>query len=39
MAVVEIKNLQGKNVGQVELPDAVYAAKVNPNLLNQPPHP
>jgi large subunit ribosomal protein L4 len=35
MAVVDIKNLQGKNVGQVELPDAVYAAKVNPNLLHE----
>src|ERR1700739_3302 len=35
MAVVEIKNLQGKNVGQVELPDAVYAAKVNPTLLHE----
>jgi len=35
MAVVDIKNLQGKNVGQVELPDAVYAAKVNPHLLHE----
>jgi large subunit ribosomal protein L4 len=35
MAVVDIKNLQGKNVGQVELPDAVYAAKINPNLLHE----
>lgn len=35
MAVVDIKNLQGKNVGQIELPDAVYAAKVNPHLLHE----
>jgi large subunit ribosomal protein L4 len=35
MAVVEIKNLQGKNVGQIDLPDAVFRAKVNPNLLHE----
>jgi len=35
MAVVDIKNLEGKNVGQIELPDAVYKAKVNPNLLHE----
>ena len=35
MAVVDIKNLQGKNVGQLDLPDAVYRAKVNPNLLHE----
>lgn len=33
MAVVDIKNLEGKNVGQMDLPDAVFGAKVNPNLL------
>ena len=35
MAVVEIKNLQGKNVGQLDLPDAVFRAKVNPDLLHE----
>ena len=35
MAVVEIKNLEGKSVGQIDLPDAVYAAKVNPHLLHE----
>src|SRR5258708_12312985 len=35
MAVVDIKNLAGKNVGQLDLPDAVYRAKVNPNLLHE----
>ena len=35
MAVVEIKNLQGKNVGQLDLPDAVFRAKVNPSLLHE----
>ena len=35
MAVVDIKNLEGKNVGQMELPDAVFGAKVNPNLLHE----
>ncbi len=35
MAVVDIKNLEGKNVGQMDLPDAVFAAKVNPNLLHE----
>ena len=35
MAVVDIKNLEGKNVGQLELADAVFAAKVNPNLLHE----
>jgi large subunit ribosomal protein L4 len=35
MAVVDIKNLEGKNVGQLELPDAVFGAKVNPNLLHE----
>jgi len=35
MAVVDVKNLEGKNVGQMELPDAVFAAKVNPHLLHE----
>jgi large subunit ribosomal protein L4 len=35
MAVVDIKNLEGKNVGQIDLPDEVYGAKVNPNLLHE----
>jgi large subunit ribosomal protein L4 len=35
MAVVDIKNLEGKNVGQVDLPDDVYKAKVNPDLLHE----
>ncbi len=35
MPVVEVKNLEGKKVGEVELADAVYAAKVNPHLLHE----
>jgi len=35
MAVVDIKNLAGKNVGQMDLPDYVFGAKVNPNLLHE----
>ena len=35
MAVVDIKNLEGKNVGQIELPDDVFGAKVNPHLLHE----
>src|SRR3984893_15123254 len=35
MALVDIRNLEGKNVGQLELPDAVFGAKVNPNLLHE----
>jgi large subunit ribosomal protein L4 len=35
MAVVDIKNLEGKNVGQIDLPDSVFGAKVNPNLLHE----
>ena len=35
MAVVDVKNLDGKTVGQVELADAVFAAKVNPHLLHE----
>jgi large subunit ribosomal protein L4 len=35
MAVVDIKNLEGKNVGQIDLPDAVYKAKINLDLLHE----
>jgi large subunit ribosomal protein L4 len=35
MAVVDIKNLEGKNVGQMDLSDTVFGAKVNPNLLHE----
>ncbi len=35
MAVVDIKNLDGKNVGQLDLPDDVYRARINPDLLHE----
>ena len=35
MPVVDIVNLDGKKVGQVELADAVFGAKVNPHLLHE----
>lgn len=35
MTVVDVRNLQGKTVGQVELADAVFAAQVNPHLLHE----
>ena len=35
MAVVDVRNLQGKTVGQVELADAVFGAAVNPHLLHE----
>src|SRR6202049_2803189 len=35
MAVVDIKNLEGKNVVQLDLPDEVFGARVNPNLLHE----
>ncbi len=35
MAVVDVKNLLGKTVGQLELADAVFAATVNPYLLHE----
>jgi len=35
MAVVDVMNLEGKAVGQVELADAVYASGVNPHLLHE----
>jgi large subunit ribosomal protein L4 len=35
MAVVDVINLEGKKVGQLDLADAVFAAKVNPHLLHE----
>src|ERR1700722_6736277 len=35
MAVVDVRNLQGETVGQVDLADAVFAAKVNVHLLHE----
>ena len=35
MAVAEVLNLEGKNVGQIELADAVFGATVNPYLLHE----
>ncbi len=35
MPVVDVKNLEGKTVGKVELADAVFAAKVNPHVLHE----
>jgi len=35
MAVVDVMNLEGKKVGEVELADAVFATKVNPHLLHE----
>lgn len=35
MAVVDIRNLGGKTVGQLELADDVFAARVNPHLLHE----
>lgn len=35
MPVVDVVNLSGKKVGSVELPDAVFGAKVNQNLLHE----
>src|ERR1700730_4482202 len=35
MPVVDVVNLEGKKVGQVELADAVFGAKVNQNLLHE----
>ncbi|MGB9335731.1 MAG: 50S ribosomal protein L4, partial [Candidatus Acidiferrales bacterium] len=33
--VVDVRNLEGKTVGQVELSDEVFAARVNPHLLHE----
>jgi len=35
MPVVDVKNLEGKTVGQVDLADGVFGAKVNPHLLHE----
>src|ERR1700756_5256066 len=35
MPVVDVVNLEGKKVGEVELADAVFGAKVNPHLLHE----
>jgi large subunit ribosomal protein L4 len=35
MPVVDVVNLDGKKVGQVELADAVFGAAVNPHLLHE----
>jgi len=35
MAVADVRNLDGKTVGQVELADTVFAAGVNPHLLHE----
>jgi len=35
MPVVDVKNLEGKTVGKVELSDAVFAARLNPHLLHE----
>jgi len=35
MPVVDVRNLQGETVGQVDLADAVFAASVNPHLLHE----
>jgi large subunit ribosomal protein L4 len=35
MAVVDVRNLSGKTVGQLELADDVFAARVNPHLLHE----
>jgi large subunit ribosomal protein L4 len=35
MAVVDVRNLEGNTVGQMELADDVFAAGVNPHLLHE----
>lgn len=35
MPVVDVINLEGKTVGQLELSDEVFAARVNPHLLHE----
>ncbi len=35
MPVVDVKNLEGKTVGTIELADDVFAARVNPHLLHE----
>ncbi len=35
MAVLDVKNLDGKTVGKIELADDVFAARVNPHVLHE----
>jgi large subunit ribosomal protein L4 len=35
MPVVDVVNLEGKKVGQLDLADAIFGAKVNPHLLHE----
>jgi large subunit ribosomal protein L4 len=35
MPVVDVKNLEGKTVGKVDLVDGVFAVRVNPHLLHE----
>lgn len=35
MAVVDVRNLDGKTVGQLDLADDVFAARVNPHVLHE----
>jgi large subunit ribosomal protein L4 len=35
MPVADVKNLEGKTIGKIELADDVFAAKVNQNLLHE----
>lgn len=35
MPVVDVRNLEGKTVGRIELPDDVFAARVNAHLLHE----
>jgi large subunit ribosomal protein L4 len=35
MPVVDVKNLEGKTVGKIELADGVFAVRVNPHLLHE----
>src|ERR1700678_4774636 len=35
MPVVDVMNLEGKKVGQLDLADDVFAAKINQNLLHE----
>ncbi len=35
MAVVDVRNLEGNTVGQMDLADEVFAASVNPHLLHE----
>jgi len=35
MPVVDVKNLEGRTVGKIELSDEVFAARINPHLLHE----